>query len=327
MLDIRLLARVILLAAIALLGVVASAPRAEEAARRIDPPTRPDPEAESLKEKVIEGIRQNYARLPVVRCRQVSTTLDPAVEKPETRRAVLEGGKLTIEFHVRPRTTVETDLLLAGDSLRAESLIQETDVRWSVSMHDDIWMSVHSGLAERKYRADMGGEGIVDPRNVGAVEQRKKFLDELRKSFVSRHETVRRDGMELLALDLTEHYSYQGKVFQNSLHFEFDAARNYLPVRVVAANPETTKIMWVHDFDYQEVVPGSAWFLKKKRERYYSRKNADAPDDEGWSQQTMTLVGPVHTDGTVTDSDFFLPIPAGVRYVDMTNDRRRPLRE
>ncbi|MFN0054728.1 MAG: hypothetical protein ACKV0T_21360 [Planctomycetales bacterium] len=313
---------------VALLAVAAYAPAEDEVPKRIDPPRRSDPEAEVLKEKVIESIRQNYARLPVVRCRQRCSVLDPTVDKPEIRRGVAEKrGQLLVEMQVRPRTTTDTNLILAGDSIRADSLIQETNSRWAVSMHSDIWMSVGSELAERKYREDMGGEANIDPRNVGAFEQRKNFLDELRKAFVSAHTTVRRDGMELLALDLTEYFAYQGKTFENTTQFEFDPARNYLPVRVMSTNPETKKILWVHDFDYQEVLPGSAWFLKKGIQRFFARRNANTPDDDGWSQQILTLVGPVHTDKPVTDEDFFLPIPAGVRYIDMTKDRPRPSKE
>ncbi|MGQ0633022.1 MAG: hypothetical protein ACT4QC_00270 [Planctomycetaceae bacterium] len=279
----RCLWRTLALTLVVVPAVTATALTEEDVARRIDSPRRPDPESEALKEKVIEGVRQNYARLPVVRCRQVTSVLDPTVEKPEIRRGVALGrGELTVEMHLRPRTTTETDLLLAGDSMRAESLIKETDSRWAVSMHGDIWMSVGSELAERKYREDMGGEVNIDPRNVGAFEQRKKFLDELRNGFVSRREAFRRNGIELLALELTEYYSYQGKGFENTTRFEFDPARNYLPVRVMKTNPETKKVMWVHDFDYQEILPGSAWFLKKGRQRYYATKNADTPDDGDW---------------------------------------------
>ena len=54
---------------------------------------------------------------------------------------------------------------------------------------------------------------------------------------------------------------------------EFDPARNDLPTRIVFLREED-RIGIVLDITYQEVIPGSAWFLKKATCKFFGRPNS-----------------------------------------------------
>lgn len=313
---------------VAVLIVLALVCRAEYCAADDPAKTRSapaaDPEGEVLKKTVIAGIRRNYARIPSVRCKQELTITDRSVKQPAVIRGMTDDGGL-VETKVAPQMTIESDLILVRDNLRADLRDADANERWSVSMHNQIRTEYRprSKRARREYREDMGGEINIDPRNVGAFEQRKVFLDELASLKVARHEFVERQGEKRLVLHLDRWIPEAS--LKVTTRFEFNPSQNYLPTRIVFEEPESHHIVWVHDFEYQEVVPRSAWFLKKSQMRTFGKEAPKSPEDEAWTWQMVNqIVGPVVIDETFADSAFEIDIPAGVDYIDQTVGRPRP---
>ena len=100
---------------------------------------------------------------------------------------------------------------------------------------------------------------------------------------------------------------------------EFDPARNDLPTRIVFLRGED-KIGIVLDITYQEVIPGSAWFLKKATCKFFGHPELErSPDSEAWRQAVIVETkGRVHADEPIDAGAFAVKVPAGTRVSDAT---------
>ncbi|WP_010583818.1 hypothetical protein [Schlesneria paludicola] len=264
-----------------------------------------DPTGEALRDVVIRSIRKNYSQLPSLRCKQITTSVD---------------------LTTPARSTVESDLLLASGNMRIESLHQEQNERWSVSMQNDVYTVLFPALkmARRTFREHLG-EDNMDPRNVGVLGQKQKFLKELNLHQLLRHETIECDGSERLVFDLADEHVHTGMIVRT--RYEFDPARNYLPTRIVGEDPAWGRVAWVQDCEYQEIIPGTAWFLKSSRLRYFNRRRSSRSDTKIWTKQVSTeIVGEVRTNEPIAESELEITIPDDVKFFDQTIGHSRPVR-
>ena len=98
---------------------------------------------------------------------------------------------------------------------------------------------------------------------------------------------------------------------------EFDPARNDLPTRIIEFRDQD-RIGIVVDITYQEVIPGTAWFLKQATTKYFGRDPARSPDSEAWNQativRTMGKVRPVNE--AIPDDAFEVALPPDTRVLD-----------
>jgi len=282
----------------------------------------PNVEGTLLRRKIIAAIKDNYRRIPVAHCKIVSTILDPNVKEHRTVRQKLPNGGL-ITFEQNPRVTIEMELIAGGSNFRVDCVHKETGAPSSSAMHDGIWTdySPRNQWAARWYRADMGGVNNFDPRNIGASTQKEVFLEELAGDRVARHETVKTEHSEWIALDMERFIPAIPATIK--YRCEFDPRLNYLPRRIIHYDREKGQIVSVLDIEYQEVVKGSAWFLKKSTQRFFAIRHAQTPDDKGWTQQMTTEVGPIRTDETFADRAFEIPIAPGIQLRDNTRWRNR----
>lgn len=264
-----------------------------------------DPAGERLRDLVIHNIRKNYFRLPSVRCKQIRTIVD---------------------FQSDSRSTVEFDLILARGNMRSDGLHRERDERWSISMHDDIYTAMfpYHKMARRHFREDLDEEN-TDPRNVGVLGQRQKLLKVLNLYQLVRYETIQRNGSERLRLEFSEEIVESGLIVNS--RYEFDPTRNYLPTRIESDDAVWKRIAWVQDCEYQEVIPGNAWFLKKSRLRFLGRRRHILPDVENVQKEVTTeIVGDVQLVPPITDNELEIKIPEEIQLFDHTVGRSRPVR-
>ena len=281
-----------------------------------------DADGSELKAKALSAIRENYRRLPVLRCKTVTS-----IENPPQKGLKLTADGLFVEALVRDKYTIEAELLLTDRALRLEGRHRETGERWSRALHNGIWTKYtpDDKSASRWYqRKNEAPEANFDPRKVAASFQGDDFLDNIARFQVLRHETVRTDGRERLSLYMMNPPSQYS---DSSWHrIEFDPGRNYLPCRVVSEDPKTGDVWCIEEFQYQEVIPKSAWFLKKSDTRVFFNNPAGAPGaDERSLHFTMEVVGPVRTDETLPDDAFEIRLPPGTKLDDRTVGRRPPL--
>lgn len=283
-----------------------------------------DPDGDALLKKVVQGIRENYRHFPVVHCKMVLTHVSPKVKQREVIRKPTKDGGFSEET-VTPRSVAAMELLLSGDSLRVDSVVQETGERWSAAMHDEIWTTYHPARnwAGRWYRDEMGGSMNYDPRNLGATDQRKVFLEELPKHRIVKQEIKTTENAERLVLDLERSFTADGVTVSYGSRYEFDPKRNYLPCRIVYYASDDGKIVSVMDIEYREVVENSAWFPKKSTQRFFADAHAETAGQDDWTQQATLEVGPVKTDETFADTAFEIDIPPEILR-DNTRGRPRP---
>jgi hypothetical protein len=252
------------------------------------------------------------------------TLVSPKVKQREVLRTPTNAGGF-FETTVTPRSVTEMELLLSGDSFRVDSVVQETGERWSGAMHDEIWTTYDPARnwAGRWYRDEMGGSMNYDPRNIGATEQRKVFLDELAKHRIVKQEIKTTENAERLVLDMERSFTTAEVTVSYASRYEFDSKRNYLPCRIVYYASDDGKIVSVMDIEYREVVRNSAWFPKKATHRFFADAHAETPEQHDWTQQATLEVGPVRTDETFADTAFEIAIPPGILR-DNTRGRPRP---
>lgn len=281
-------------------------------------------EGAALQKKVIAAIRENYRRLPVVHCQLRRTTLDSRVTEKKVITGKTDRGA-TFEYTMEPRTIAETELILSGRSLRAETHTPGEGGEWTHTMHKGIWTSYHpeSKWAARCYRPDMGGVMNYDPRNFGAAGQKEVFLQEFGTDRVTRHETVKTAEEERLVLHMERMYADAGVTAK--YRAEFDPARSFLPRRFVRYHTDNSGIISVLDIEYQKIEANSAWFLQKSVQRFFANKRAESADQKGWTQQeTIEVVGAPRTDETFADTAFEVAIDPGIPLRDNTRGRKPP---
>jgi hypothetical protein len=167
----------------------------------------------------------------------------------------------------------------------------------------------------------MPGIFPLDPRNIASLEQRSLFVDQLRGDRVLEIGPARaRDGQPRMAA-LMEH-AFDREHTQR-YRCEFDTARNDLPTRIVFFREEG-KVSIVLDIDYQEVIPGAAWFLKKATCKTFFRAPARSPDSEAWTQASIIETkGKVHVNEPIDANAFASKVPAGTRILDATSGASR----
>ena len=116
---------------------------------------------------------------------------------------------------------------------------------------------------------------------------------------------------------LMEHTFDQGR--NERYRCEFDTARNDLPTRIAVFRDED-KIGIVLDIAYQEVIPRTAWFLKKATCKFFGRDLARSPDSEDWRQAYIVeIMGNVLVNRPIPDDSFVVRFPEGTRFSDATH--------
>jgi hypothetical protein len=281
-----------------------------------------EPDGAALLMKAVDGIRENYRRFPVVHCNMVLTIVSPTVKERQVIRKPTNNGGF-FETTVTPRSVTEIELMLSGNSFRVDSVGQDTQERWSSTMHDEIWTTYDPARrwAGRWFRDEMPRSMNYDPRNFGVSGQNKNFLEELAGHRVVKHETEKSENGERLALQVERSIPATGVTM--SYRYEFDPRRNYLPCRIVYYAPDDGKIISVLDIEYGEIARNSAWFLKKSTRCFYAEAHAETPEQGGWTQQITMDVSRVRTDETFADTAFDIEIPPGILR-DNTRGRPRP---
>jgi hypothetical protein len=265
--------------------------------------------------RIADHIKDNYARLRTVSVLLQTTHLDRSVTKrEEVTTKSPKGG--TAHFVRTPFSVWRARILLSGDDLLREPMDEDGEI-WA--FHGGVWTQYRPKrkAAWLRLPEQMPGIPPLDPRNVASLEQRTLFVDQLRGDRVLEiGPTQAPDGQPRLATLMEHAFDPRQK---ERYRCEFDPARNDLPTRIVFLRGED-KIGIVLDITYQEVIPGSAWFLKKATCKFYGRPELErSPDSEAWRQATIVETkGRVHVNEPIDADAFAVKLPAGTRVSDAT---------
>jgi hypothetical protein len=262
--------------------------------------------------RIADHIRDNYARLRSVRVHLQTTFLDRTVTKREEVTNQLPNGG-TVHTVRQPSFVLRERVLLRGDDLFREPL-DEDGQYWS--FHGGIYTQYapQHHTAWLRLPKQMPGIGPLDPRNIASMENRSNFVDRLRGDRVLEARPARTpDGQPRLAA-LMEHTFDKGH--KERYRCEFDPAQNDLPTRIIEIRDQD-RIGMVLDITYQEVISGTAWFLKQATTKYFGRDPVRSPDSDAWEQATtVRTMGKVRVNEPITDDAFVVTLPPDTRVSD-----------
>jgi hypothetical protein len=262
--------------------------------------------------RISEHIKGNYARLRTVRAILQTTSLDRSVTKREAVTNELPNGS-RVHIVREPSSVRRERVLLSGEDLLREATDEDGDI-WLFQGGVYTQYVPKAKTAWLRLPAQMPGIFPLDPRNIASMEHRSLFIDKLRGDRVIEVGPARTlDGQPRIAA-LMEHAFNQGH--KERYRCEFDTARNDLPTRIVVFR-DGDKIGIVLDITYQEVIPGTAWFLKKATLKFFWPDLARSPDSDAWRQAMIVeTMGQVLVNRPIPADVFVVRTPEGTRFSD-----------
>ena len=107
---------------------------------------------------------------------------------------------------------------------------------------------------------EMPGTFPVDPREIAAIGIHERFVDQLREGkVIETHPVTDSDGRRVIEVLLE---SSKGRCKGMRCRYRFDPAMNYLPTKVESLADDGS-VTVVINIIYQEMIPQSAWFLRR----------------------------------------------------------------
>ena len=262
--------------------------------------------------RIADHIRDNYARLRTVRVHLQTTHLDRSVTKREEVTNQLPNGG-TVHIVRQPSLVLRERVLLRGDDLLREPLDQDGQY-WSFVRGVYTQYAPQHQTAWVRLPEQMPGIGPLDPRNIASRENQSNFVNRLRQDRVLEVGPARTSDGQPRVAALMEHTFEKGHKLR--YRCEFDPARNDLPARIVEFRDQDT-IGIVVDITYQEVILGTAWFLKQATTKYFGREPARLPDSDTWKQATtVRTMGKVRVNEAIPDDAFEVALPPDTRVLD-----------
>jgi hypothetical protein len=262
--------------------------------------------------RIAQHIKDNDARLRAVRVILQTKFTDRSVTKREEVNANLPNGGRA--HYVRLPFSVRRErVLISGEKLLRESMDEDGEI---TAFEDGVWTQYvpKSKTAWLRLPEQMPGTSPLDPRNIASLDQRWRFIDRLQGDRVLDVGPSRTPDGQPRVTALMEHAFDSGG--QERYRCEFDPARNDLPTRVVFLR-DGNKIGIVLDITYQEVIPGTAWFLQKATTKFFGGELAVSPDSEAWRQMTIVETkGTAHVNEPLDPDAFVVKLPEGTRISD-----------
>ena len=278
-------------------------------------------DVDDVLEHVIDGIERNYSGIHSARLTIEEVTISPDVERRETLTTETSNGAI-LTYSVAPVWIGRSELTLRGSDLRSDTTSRVGD-DWEltgVTIHrDDVWTLYHleQQWAQIKPTDDLHGRSPIDPRQFGAGDWRFDLVEQIRNQKVIE---VTRDGDadDARLRLLTEFHSGSDTVRRRI--YEFDPSRNYLPTLVANLKDDGRTVNDAVEIDYQEVIPGTAWFFRDLSQKFFTDENTGDASGTGWRQQVIwRTVGKVHINEEIPDEVFHIEFPEGTRVVDQVD--------
>ena len=229
----------------------------------------------ALVDTVIAAIQDNYSKIHTVRASIRSDQKDSTVDGVVVEK--FERENVTTIVERRARSSWLQKIIIDGHSFRTDSTRSDSDVvSHTLLFTDGYWTSYtpSEGKPFAMIRApeDMASVPNPDPREIGATDIRRPFVDALRTSQIASAEYVRSEqGGEIIKI-ITHGDGDMRTVY------EFRSQANFLPTRsyLMAIDDSIVSIL---DITYQDVLDGNAKFLKSAKTVVFRAGAVDSPDD------------------------------------------------
>jgi hypothetical protein len=302
-------------------GEVPDKPPAPKADSRASPASS-DTEKQALWQRAMDSIAKNYASIRSVQGTLELVTIDPSVEKRETK--TFHNGDATITFTQAPAFVSRNVFVLRGDDLRSDYFGRVKD-EWSLgertSRRGDVWTFFHpeEPWAQIKRTADIGGFEPIDPREFGGLGQQHGLLDQMHRS--KPVEVVDHGPKLQIRTEIVDAPKYGYRKGQRH-SYVLDPAKNYLPTQVVSYCDDGS-VNVVIEMIYDEVAPQKAWFMCEVTEKIFrpEKKAADTSSDQWGQMMIYRIVGELRINEEVKDDAFKIDFPPGTRVVDQVGGR------
>lgn len=267
-------------------------------------------------EEIIGGVVRNNAGIQTARLKIERITIDPSVERRETKTAKSVDGKATLKLTVAPVFVRQSELVLRGPDFRSDTL-ERIGGEWKSShvtiREGDVWTFYHpqTEWAEIQPSRSIASFAPIDPRDFGAKDQREGLLRRLwslQVIEVQREQTLA--GVPLIKVVA------KGPAEGMREKYTFDASKNYLPTSIASVRGDGS-LNSVVEINYREVGPG-IWLAREYSRKFFAEDcNATGPDGLEWTQLAIErVVGDVQVNEAVPDAVFDLEFPEGTRVVD-----------
>ena len=268
--------------------------------------------------RIISDIEKNYSQIHTVRAILQTTHTDRTVKKREEITNDLPGGG-TVHITRSPSWFQRERILLDGDDLLREPMGGEGDV-WGFRKGIYTQYSPKFRKAWLMYPDQMPGILPLDPRNLGSIQQKQPLIAGLKGDRVIEIRPMKTtEGLARISVLLEQTF---GPGLRRQYRCEFDPARHSLPTRLIDLRVDN-KLGYVIDIEYQEVIPGSAWFLKSSTCKFFGVDGADSPDSDAWKQSlSVETTGKVHVNTSIPPEALVMRLPEGTEILDSTKFKR-----
>ena len=285
-----------------------------ETPRPDDTNTTGSRDAAILFESALEHISANYERLKTVELTFETISIDPSVDRREKKSGKTENGAVW-STTVAPVFIGRNTVRIAGDNLRRESYDRIGNV-WNhvstVVRKGDSWTTFipASNWATRRSTDELGSLLPADPRDFGGLDQRYGLLEQMRRSKAI---SIDRSGGLIHIVAKMEDRPKYGYRPEQEFTYSFDPDMNLLPTRVIRHH-DNGSINVVTELSYEEVVPGTSWFVREMTTKYFAEEvAATSSDSNAWHQLLVhKSVGPIRVNEQL-DDDFSIDVPSDVR--------------
>jgi hypothetical protein len=151
----------------------------------------------------------------------------------------------------------------------------------------------------------------VDPRKCGTDDIRRSILDVLHEDQLLSVVMGAENGANIVRVAARSAVGAETT-------YEFSSKVGYLPVRLVTRWPNGS-INQLVEFEYRQVLDGSAWFLERLVRRFFDEGVTRVAATTGWRQQMVReMVSDVRFPPAIDRSVFELKLPIGTRVSDAT---------
>ena len=119
-------------------------------------------------------------------------------------------------------------------------------------------------------------------------------------------------GLLHVAAEMVDNPKY-GYIPEQKFTYSFAPKMNLLPTRIIRHH-QNGSMNVVTELSYEEVVPGTSWFVREMTTKYFAEEAAaTSPDSNAWHQLLVhKCVGPIRVNEQL-DDDFTIDIPSDVR--------------
>jgi serine/threonine protein kinase len=265
-------------------------------------------DANQVLQNAIQGITENYARIPQLTVEIEKLSVTPSVEKRETITSSTKD--MTYSFNVAPVNISRSTVKLNGADFTCDTYERVGD-KWTLvathSRNGDVWTyrSRVKNYIRTQAASELPSEQPVDPREFGGLDQRFGLLEQMRRCkalLITKQGDI--TSIEVEMADPPK-YGYQP---HQRFTYALDTSRNYLPISIIRHHADGN-LNTLTEFTYDEVQFGKAWFMRSISQKFFTLEvAADSSESNDWRQLILhKVIGNIkidpEVDSTVVDAD------------------------